>query len=135
MTSPFDELDAELSAAVLTAYGEAAAIVPRRGGQYAAPGFDPERSSGPVPVMGVFTATPEVSVFGSADGQVVVNGRTITADAILWLSKAQVAAIGFQIKRDDQIIMEAQTGKPTYTVVAPAMTELGDTQLFLVKDQ
>ena len=135
MASPFDALDAEMSAAMLTAYGEAASITPRRGGQYAAPGLDPQRSSNPVPVMGVYTGTPEVAVFGAADGQIVINGRTVTADAIFWMPKAQVDEVGFTIKRDDQVIMEVQPGKPSFSVIAVLLTELGDAQLYLVKEQ
>jgi hypothetical protein len=132
MGSPFDDLDAELSAAVLTAYGETAIITPRRGTTYAAPGTDQDRQS--VSALVVLSDSPGLEwLSGQRRGSELTGGSRLgVSEAEVWMSKAQADEIGFKIAKGDRVSFPARD--IAYSVVAVMVTNMGDVRLLIVRE-
>lgn len=132
MASPFDDLDAELSASVLTAYGEACRIIPRRAGTYSAPGSDADRS--PVYALVIFSDTPGLEwLSGARRGSELSGGtRLNVGEAEVWMSRAQADELGFKLSKGDLISFPSRDQK--FSVVAVMATQMGDVRLLVVKE-
>jgi hypothetical protein len=132
MASPFDDLDAELSAMVLTAYGEAASIFPRRGGTYAAPGTDENRQ--PVKALVVLSDSPGLEwLSGARRGSELVGGTRLNlSEAEMWMSKLQADELGFKLSKGDRIEFPARG--TAYSVVSVMTTDMGDVRALLVRE-
>ena len=131
MSSPFDDLDAALSAAVDGVFATKAIILPRLSSQYAERTDDPERAS--VEVTGVFSAGPAASeIPGQArssdfDGVTRLNQQA----ASFWVSAAVAAEIPYRVARGDAVKFPERPGEPTYAVVAPRPSDMGDIEFVL----
>lgn len=134
MASPFDDLDQILSSAVVTAYGEAAILRPRKSSQYAARKADDNRNA--VNVWGVFSAGPgDMQVKGqSVGGEFSGSTRLNTMKAEFWLTTDQVAALGFKPSKGDSISFPGRDGSSVYSVAAIQNTNMGDVALILVRE-
>jgi hypothetical protein len=132
MASPFDALDAELSAAVLTAYGETALITPRRGTTYAAPGVDTDRP--PVSALVVFSESPGLEwLSGARRGSELTGGSRLgVSEAEIWMSKAQADELGFKLAKGDKISFPSRG--TAYSVVAVMTTDMGDVRAMIVRE-
>ena len=132
MTSPFDDLDAELSASVLTAYGETANIIPRRSGTYSAPGSDEDRQ--PVAALVVLSDSPGLEwLSGSRRGSELTGGsRVPISEAEVWMSKAQAAELGFALAKGDRISFPSRG--IAYSVVQVRTTQMGDVSALVVRE-
>ncbi len=134
MVSPFDALDELVSAAVETAYGEAAILTPRVSSQYLQRSADGSRPA--ANVWGVFSAGPgESQIKGQASGgEFSGSTRMQVMRAEFWLTAAQVSALGFAPAKGDRIAFPGRAVSPVYTVTAIQHTGLGDTALILVRE-
>lgn len=131
MSTPFDELDARLSAGVDGAFGSTALIRPRTSSQYAARAADPERAA--FQVVGVFSAGPaESDISGQSRGaQFAGLTRLSQQAASLWLSAAAVAALPYRPARGDAVEFPGRPGSPVYAIVAVRPSDMGDMELIL----
>ena len=136
MASPFDDLDATASAALVAGFGEAAIIIPRAPAQYVESAGDADRDQHKV--QGIFSAGPaRVSFRGQSVGVEMVGATQVaTAAAEFWMSAEQVAALPYAPKKGDLLVMVDQPGAPKYAVSARQPTDQGDLTLhLLVEDQ
>ena len=134
MPSPFDDLDAALSAAVDANFGERAAIIPRVSGQYVARAADPGRAQRLV--RGVFSLGPASdTVQGQVKGaEFSGTTRMVSGASEFWISAAEAAALGYEIAAGDVVRLDSRPGAPVYAVAAPHRTDAGDINLILVKE-
>lgn len=134
MASPFDAFDDLLSSAVMTAYGEAAILTPRTSSQYAARTSDVSRNA--ANVWGVFSAGPgEGQIKGQVTGGEFAGGtRLNVTKSEFWMTRDQVAALGFAPSKGDKMTFPGQPGSPVYSVAAIQNTSQGDTALILVRE-
>ncbi len=135
MPSPFDALDAAISGAVLSAFGEsvAASLRPRTRSDFAE-GAD---SSRPVrPIRGVFSSAPaEVKPQGNASGGEFAGAtRLSVALAEFWIAAADAACIPYAIRQGDHLALPARPGSPVYSVADIQRPETGDINLIIVRD-
>jgi hypothetical protein len=132
MASPFDDLDAELSASVLAAYGETASIFPRRGGTYATPGTDHDRQ--PVSALVVLSDSPGLEwLSGARRGSELTGGTRVgVGEAEMWMSKVQADELGFKLAKGDRVSFPARG--TAYSVVAVMVTDMGDVRALLVRE-
>lgn len=131
MPSPFDDLMADVDAAITEVFGEAegATLRPRLNSQYAARAVDPARPA--LTVCGIFSAGPESSELrGMSKHEFQGTTRLSTMTAEFWLSSAQAAAIPYEVAPGDLIEFPCRNGK-TFAIAAIQRTDLGDLNLIL----
>lgn len=131
MPSPFDDLIADVDAAIIETFGEneGAVLRPRLQTQYAARPLDPARP--PVNVSGVFSAGAAVDELrGRAKHEYVGTTALSSMTAEFWLPPEEVAAIPYEIATGD-LIEFPERGGATYAVAAIQRTDLGDLNLIL----
>lgn len=133
MPSPFDAMDADLSAAVMDAFGEtvAATIRPRVLSQYRGRTADnarPVRS-----LAGIFSAGPQVEQMkGASSAELAGSTRMATRACEFWVSAANVAALPYRIAVGDLIEFPGRAEEPAYSVARIQPSDLGDLNLLLV---
>ncbi len=133
MPTPFDALDAALSASCDAAFGEPAVLRPRKASQYAERAVDPTR---PVrEITGIFSAGPgETRLKGKAMGTDFGGAsRVATTRAEFWIAATDAASIGYEIRTGDVIVLTDRDAS-VYEVVFPQRTDLGDLNLILAFD-
>lgn len=133
MASPFDALDAALSASCMSAFGEAAMLRPRKASQYTERVADPARPS--APIFGIYSAGPgEVPIRGAAaGGEFRGPTRFATMRAEFWIGAEHIANLPYQIATGDLIVLTDRGGLP-YEIVAAQPTDMGDVNLILAFD-
>jgi len=134
MTLPFDDLDAAMSAAITTAYGEVAILRPRVRPQYVARTADADRHA--VRVWGVFSSGPfEQRVKGQLGGTDNRGALRMTgATAEFWIGAAQVTEIGLEPAAGDLLELPGRPSEPAYAVSFVQRTDRGDLNLVLVRE-
>ena len=131
MPSPFDALDAQLSASVLDAYGESAArIVPRVSAPYGAPAPDPARQE--IDVTGVFSAGP-AHLDPLAGAPRDASGLRSTA-LRFWVPASWWALHGPSLRRGDALVLLDRSNTPVLAIASIAPTDLGDAELVLTRE-
>lgn len=131
MPSPFDDLMADVDAAIIDAFGETegAVLRPRLASQYAARAVDPARPV--VTVSGVFSAGPEnAELRGMSKHEFQGTTRLSSMAAEFWLPPEEAAAIPYEVAPGDLIEFTCRNGA-TYAVAAIQRTDLGDLNLIL----
>jgi hypothetical protein len=133
MASPFDALDAALSASCMSAFGEAATLRPRKASQYTERAADPARPS--ATISGVYSAGPgDVPIKGaSKGGEFQGPTRFATMRAEFWISSEDIACIPYKIAVGDLITLTDRGGL-SYEVVSAQVTDLGDVNLIIALD-
>jgi|GEM_PF-1599049 len=128
MPSPFDEMDAEIQAVVDETFGEGIRIEPMLSGNY---------STGPDPSRPVRTTRATIS---RAPSVVSINypatNRT-SADAAMapvevWLDRAAYGALGYTLRKGDNIVFTDETGEPRFSVAAVHNSDHSDIRVPLV---
>jgi hypothetical protein len=134
MASPFDDLDALVSGAVASAFGEAAVITPRSAQQYAARTQDTNRAQRSC--SGIFSAGPGAdAIRGQTVGSEFAGGtRVSSVKAEFWLTKTEIEALGFTPAKGDTVSFPARSGAPVYAITAVQHTAHGDVALLLVRE-
>ena len=133
MASPFDALDAALSAACASAFGEAAVLRPRKASQYTERAVDPERPE--APIIGIYSAGPgEVPIRGAATGgEFQGPTRFATMRAEFWIEAEHVAGLPYTLAKGDLIVLTDRGDLP-YEIVKVQPTDMGDVNLILAFD-
>lgn len=133
MASPFDALDAALSASCLGAFGEAATLRPRMASQYTERAADPARPE--AQIFGVYSAGPgEVPIRGEATGgEFKGPTRFATMRAEFWIGAEHIAGLPYTVAKGDLIILTDRGDLP-YEIVKVQPTDMGDVNLILAFD-
>lgn len=133
MPSPFDALNAALSGAVMSTFGETADAIlrPRTRSEFAE-GQDPDRPARPI--RGVFTDAPADPKLRGAAGGSEFSGvtRLSVQQPEFWVSAATVAALPYPIRPQDHVAFPARAGAPVYSISEIHMNDMGDLNLILV---
>lgn len=134
MTSPFDALDAQVSDALESAFGETVRLIPRisrRGAQYVAAAADPDRLL--VDFIAVPTDAPKsVDTRGQRTGfRMGSASRLVVGRFELWVSAATVAKMAVEIQPGDVMQMSDWDGQPTFNVVNAIPEGCGDLRIIL----
>jgi hypothetical protein len=134
MSAAFDDLDAVMSAAIVTAYGEVAILRPRARQQYVERAADSDRTA--VQIWGVFSSGPFEQPI---KGQLVGNDnqgamRLAGAKAEFWIGTAQVADMGFEPATGDLLELPGRPSEPGYAVSFVQRTDRGDLNLILTRE-
>ena len=134
MGAAFDELDAAMSAAIATAYGEVAVLRPRARQQYVERAADSDRNA--IQIWGVFSSGPFEQPL---KGQLVGNQnqgamRFAGATAEFWIGTAQVAEMGFEPSAGDLLELPGRPTEPAYAVSFVQRTDRGDINLILTRE-
>lgn len=136
MPSPFDALDAALSGAVLSAFGEtvSATLRPRTRSEYAV-AADPARPERQL--RGVFSAAPDdPKLRGAAMGAEFSGGTRLSVTlAEYWVAAADLAALPYAIKPGDALVFPGRAGSPVYSISDLHQNETGDVNLILTAGQ
>lgn len=135
MSSRFDALDAALSRAVLSTFGEtvAATLRPWARSEFVE-GEDATRPARPI--RGVFTEAPsDAPLKGRATGaEFAGTTRLSVSVAEFWIAAADVAALPYQIKTGDRLELPGRPGAPRYSVSDAQTTDTGDINLILARE-
>lgn len=133
MPSPFDALDAALSGAILSAFGEAeaATLRPRTRSEFAegADSLRPDR-----PIRGVFSEAHDTAQLRGAAMSAEHSGvtRLSLQMAEFWLPASEIAALPYAIRQGDRLVLSGRAGSPAFTVSDIQRTDTGDLNLILV---
>lgn len=135
MPSPFDALDAALSSAVLSSFGEdGAQLRPRTRSEFTegADGSRPARS-----IRGVFSDGHGVEgIRGAAMGSEFAGVSRLSVQmAEFWISQADLSALPYAIRKGDQIALTGRPGVPVYDISDMQNSEVGGVNLILVASQ
>lgn len=130
----FDELDAAMSSAIVTAYGEVGILRPRTRRQYVERAGDSDRPA--VRVWGVFSSGPfEQPIKGQLVGNENQGAlRFAGAKAEFWIGIAQVAEMGFEPSAGDMLELPGRPTEPAYAVSFVQRTDRGDLNLILTRE-
>jgi len=134
LPSPFDDLDAAASSAVVTAYGEQAVLQPRRSEQYVERTADADRNGAIVWV--VFSARPtSFDLHGQARGaELDGTTRVNAARSEFWIARQQVETLSLRPAKGDLLSLPGHPGSPTYAIAAIQPTNMGDLAFLLVRE-
>ncbi len=136
MPSPFDALDAALSGAVLSAFGEsvAASLRPRTRSEFAE-GADSSRPARPI--RGVFNATHgNAELRGAAKGGGFSGVTRLSVNmAEFWVPASEARAIPYEVRQKDHIVFTGRAGQPVYSISDIQPTDMGDLNLILVSGE
>jgi hypothetical protein len=132
--SPFDEFDDLLSDVALRVFGEEVILSPRQGAQYVERLADQDRFE--TRVRGVFSAHAAQSDFrGQArGGEFRGTGHVLSESSEFWISRDELAKLGFRPGRGDLLTLCARADQPTYAIVAAEPAVSGDLNLVLVRE-
>lgn len=127
--SAFDDFDADLSADMEAEFGDTVVLRPTTRSDYGVAPVDPDRPERSV--LGIFSSGPIIGKLdGDSRGQ-AFHARRATEIASFWISAAALAAIPYEIRPDDHLIVP---GYPkSFRVVAVLPTSQGDAELHLTQ--
>lgn len=135
MASPFDDLDADLSAAINDTFAtDAAYLTPRTQTAYSEAAADPARPA--KPVLGIFSAgAGQDTIQGRAKGK-RFDGATRLSElrAEFWISAAAVASLGYEIETGDLLVITDRPDLPPYRVSNTQGTDMGDVNCLLTPE-
>jgi hypothetical protein len=134
MTTAFEALDENLSAALSSAFAEPALLRPRVSTQYAERSADPDRPE--AMTYGIFSAGPaQEDLRGQArGGQMSGTTKLSTAATEFWIAKPQIDQLPWLPITGDAVVLTARSGQPIYAISRVAPSDLGDLTLMLVRE-
>lgn len=122
-------------AALDRSLGEPVRVLPRLASDYTEALPDPDRSV--ANTRAVVALTPKTGDFeGARHGTNINTGSRLSVrSASIWLSPSTYAAIGYEVREGDQIVMAERPDEPAYTVARnPIFSDRGDVTIYLVVD-
>lgn len=132
MSTPFDDLDAELSGYMGAEFGEVCLITHRISSEYTGHTTDPARP--PQTVMGVFSSGPYAGrLDGGGRGDMKAMTAMFAETPVLWLSSATVAGLTHPIRQRDAVTFSGRPGV-VFTVALVNLTDLRDVELHLTRE-
>ena len=129
MASPFDAIDARAQTVVTAQFGEALFFRPMAGGQYAQ-SPDPERQ--PMAGRGVPSRAAETKDTYPFSHSRLHTHPTVLAPAEIWIDAAQVAALGYALRRGDGV--DLIDDGLSYLISAVLPGDEGDAHLLIAID-
>lgn len=134
MTTFFEALDENLSAALSSAFAEPALLRPRMSTQYAERSADPDRLE--AMTYGIFSAgTTQEDLRGQArGGQMSGTTKLSTAAAEFWVAKPHIDQLPWLPITGDAVVLTARSGQPIYAISRVTPSDLGDLTLILVQE-
>jgi hypothetical protein len=134
MTTTFEALDEDLSAALSSAFAEPALLRPRVSTQYAERSADPDRPE--AVTYGIFSAGPaREDLRGQArSGQMSGTTKLSNAAVEFWIAKPQIDQLLWLPITGDAVKLTARSGQPSYAISRVATSDLGDLTLILVRE-
>ena len=124
MSSPFDAIDADMQSAIDAAFGSVVTIRPMAGGNYSL-AADPSR---PVRVNVPATVAIAQGVKTTDFNNSNRDGAPVTRrQSEIWIDRLAYAALGYELRRDDQII----TGQGSFAVASTQPGDNGDVRVVL----
>lgn len=134
MASPFDDLDADVSAAIDAEFGEVVQVRPRVSAQYVERA--PHPTIMPFDVLATFSAGPTVEqVKGQVRGAELVGATRLgSMTAECWIARAMLAIMPHYPAVGDAIALISRVGAPVYAVSQTQATDMGDVNLILVRE-
>ncbi len=134
MGGAFDDLEAGMSAAIVTAYGEVALLRPRTRPQYVERTADSDRNA--FQIWGVFSSGPfEQPIKGQLVGNQNQGAlRFAGAKAEFWIETAQAVEMGFEPSAGDLLELPGRPSEPAYAVSFVQRTDRGDLNLILTRE-
>lgn len=136
MASPFDHLDAQVSAAVNAAFGEAVTIRPMTENGRTAPTVDGTREVKIITVQ--FALAPDTDYLSGArrGSEMMGSSRLNTNAAEAWISAEEASTLGYDLTTGDRIVLHTREGLPVYQIsAAPQIYDTGDVNLILVREE
>lgn len=121
--------------AVQREFGEVVRVVPLKGRDYSDPFPDPARPQ--VDVFAVVTLTPTTeNLDGSRQGtKINTTTRFTQREAAIWLRPEVYAAIKYELREGDRVLLTQRPSEPPYKVSrAPESSDRGDIVVSLVLD-
>lgn len=121
--------------AVRREFGEYVRVIPRLQTDYSDAVIDPTR-----PVTDVFVVVALTPVTEPLDGsrrgtKINTSTRLSQREAAIWFDPAIYAALKYDLREGDQIILKERTNEPPYQVSrAPESSDRGDIVVLLVLD-
>lgn len=115
--------------------GEPVRVVPRLVSDYGPALPDPDRSA--TDTRAVVALTPKTGdLEGARHGTNINTGSRVSVrSATLWLRPSAYAAIGYEVREGDQIVLTERMNEPAYTVARnPVLSDRGDVMITLVVD-
>lgn len=134
MATAFEAMDETLSAALSSAFAEAALLRPRLSTQYMERSPDPDRHE--AMTYGIFSAGPaEEDLRGQTrGGQMSGTTKLSTAAAEFWIAKPQIYQLPWLPITGDAVVLTARSGQPIYAISRVTTSDLGDLTLILVQE-
>ncbi len=135
MPSPFDALDAAMSAVVMDNFGETVAAIlrPRTESQYVERAVDGARPE--TTVRGIFSAGPsEGDIRGNSTAEFKGTTRMAQIAAEFWLPASEVAALAYTVAQGDLLRFPGRPSSPEYVVVRIQWSDMGDMNLILAAE-
>lgn len=136
MSSPFDALDAALSGAVMSAFGEtvAATLRPRTRSDFAE-GDDTSRPARQI--RGVFSeAAADPALRGAARGADLSGVTRLSVQmAEFWVPASELAALPYAIRQGDRLAFSGRAGAPSFTISDRHFDEAGNVNLILATSE
>lgn len=133
MPSPFDALDADISRAVMAAFGETggALLRPRARTDYTE-GADPSRPEWPL--CGIFSEGHTTDALrGAAQGGEHTGVSRLSLHRAEFFAPAEALKdLPYAIRPGDQLILPDRPGQPIYTISDMQASDTGDLNLMLV---
>jgi len=121
--------------AVQREFGEFVRILPRISSEYTDDAPDPDRS--PTQPFVVVSLTPTTENFdGSRQGSKInTSTRLSMREAAIWFTPAAYAALMYELREGDRVVMIERPNEPPYKVSrAPETSDRGDVVVSLVLD-
>ena len=121
--------------AVQREFGEVVRVVPLKESDYSEPSPDPDRRQ--VDVFAVVSLTPTTeNLDGSRKGtKINTTTRFTQRSAAIWLRPEVYAAIGYELREGDRVLLTQRPSEPHYKVSrAPESSDRGDIIVPLVLD-
>lgn len=133
MSAMWKRLDALAGRAVSAAFGEAVLVKPTLESDYTDNAPDtsrPERT-----IRGVFALEHDTEDFRGqrTRGEFSGVGRMANAAAYLQITAADYAALGYEVRRADRVVLTEQDGSPVYVVALNQPLDDGNVVLALTR--
>jgi len=116
MASLFDEIDASSQAVTEEVFGEAVRIEPRVASQYTERATDPTRPAKDVVAVVSFGIASDNFIGQRTGVRIDTSSKIALRTAEVWMSAASYAALGYEVQKQDAVVMTDQAGQPVYSV-------------------
>ena len=121
-----DLLNRLASSAVGRQFEEAVTVAPKGRGGYGFSGPDTLRPA--KAVRAIVSISPQDEKFSgqNANGQILAGRSIAGAQSSIWISGANMAKLGYDLRKDDVFTLTSRPGQPRYRIEDKPTNDLGD---------